>query len=222
MHDHSHHHHHHHQSLSFENKTKWVVLISFTTMILEIVFGYITNSLALLADGWHMGSHTIALGLTWIAYRISRHWQTKQLKKYNSERLLSLAGYTNAIILLVVALFMINETIERFLNPHTIHFGTAIWIAVIGLMVNGVSALILNSGHGEKDNNLKAAYIHLLSDAITSISAILALIAGKYWGLVWLDGLSAIICSFIIGKWAIDLIATSGKSLLMNHEEHSH
>lgn len=204
-----HHHHHHH-----EKRTRLVVLLSAVTMALEIGFGYYTKSMALLADGWHMGSHVFALGLSWMAYYYARRHEKNTRFVSGTKKILALAAYTSALFLLVIAVLMIIESVSRFFEPLPVRFEEAIIISIIGLSVNGISALLLHHKHEHSDHNIKAAYIHVLADMLTSFIAIIALTGGLFFGIYALDAAGGLIGSVIIIKWAIDLIKSSGKELL--------
>ncbi len=168
-------------------------------MVLEIFGGWIFNSMALLADGWHMSSHMVALGLAYFAYRMARHYAHDKRFSFGTWKIEILAGYSSAIILMVVAILMGIQSIDRLMNPVNIHYNEAIPIAVVGLLVNIVCAWLLHDGgdhhHGHDDHhhdhhhdlNQKAAFIHVVADAVTSVLAIVALIAGKYFGWNFLD-----------------------------------
>lgn len=196
-----------------ENRTKIVVIITAITMIVEILFGYTTNSMALLADGWHMASHVFALGLTWIAYFVSRKYSNTKNHSFNKNKLLSLSGFTSAIILFIVAIVMTIESITRLINPAEIKFSEAIIVATIGFIVNLISALFLHDGHNH-DHNIRSAYLHVLADGLTSLTAIIALIIGMIWNIYWLDCISGILSSVVITKWAVELMWGSGKDLI--------
>lgn len=183
-------------------------------MVVEILFGIWTNSMALLADGIHMGSHVLAIGLTWAAYVVVRRLSRRATFKGNTAKILSLSGYSSGLMLLIFAVVILVEAIQRFFNPSTIHFGEAILVAVIGLIVNIVCAFILHHEHEHTDHNIRAAYLHVIADALTSVTAIAGLSAAWLWNIVWLDALGAIISSFVIIKWSIGLLKDSGKSLL--------
>jgi cation diffusion facilitator family transporter len=210
-HEHSHSHSHTHAN---ERKTRLVVYLTAITMVLEIVFGYYTNSMALLADGFHMSTHAFALGLAWIAYVISRKYSNHSKFSFSRDKLLALSGYSSAIFLLIIAVLMAVESISRLLNPLVIKFGEAIFVAAIGLAVNIISALILHHDEHHADHNIRAAYLHVLADALTSVTAIVALIGGMIWSIYSLDAISGILSSIIITKWSIDLIRNSGKDLI--------
>ena len=200
--------------LQNERKTLLVVVLTAVTMVVEISFGYYTNSMALLADGFHMSSHTFALGLTWIAYVVTRRYSDSKKVTFHKDKLLALSGFSSAIILQLVAVIMAIESIGRLLHPLHIKFGDAIFVAVIGLIVNAVSAVVLHHDHEHRDHNIRAAYLHVLADGLTSITAIIALLAGMYFNLYSFDAISGIISSVVITKWSIDLIRDSGKVLI--------
>lgn len=197
-----------------ERKTRLVVILTAVTMVVEIGFGYYTNSMALLADGFHMSSHAFALGLSWIAYVAARKYSNTGRISFHKDKLLALSGFTSAIILQVVAVIMAYEAVRRLIHPLPIKFGEAIFVAVIGLIVNALSAFFLHHDHEHRDHNIRAAYVHVLADGLTSITAILALLAGMYLNLFSFDAISGIISSFVITKWSVDLIRDSGKELI--------
>jgi cobalt-zinc-cadmium efflux system protein len=219
-------HSHSHDELSVrqlhQKKTTIVILISFIVMIVEIVFGYTTGSMSLLGDGFHMSTHVFAIGLSWLAYRLVEKFKDDKKLKHGTSKFLPLAGYTSAFFLIFVVIFMIKEAFERLVSPEIISFNEAIIVAVIGLVVNLVCAVILHSDHLEHDHNIKGAYLHVLSDAVTSVMAIIALLCAKYYNVVWLDPIMAIISSVIIFKWAYSLIIKSAKKLIDYEEEHAH
>lgn len=199
----------------FERKTLWVVLITAMAMVVEIISGLVTGSMALLADGIHMGSHVLAIGLAWIAYVFVR--KISGNSKYNnnsSDRILSLSGYTSGLLLLIFALFIIVQAVKRFIVPVEIEYKEAIIVAIAGLIVNIVSAFLLHHDKEEADNNIKAAYIHVLADAVTSLSAIIGLTAAMIWDISYVDTIAAVISSFVIIKWATGLLKDSGKVLI--------
>ena len=196
-----------------ETRTKLVVLITSVTMVLEIVFGYWTNSMALLADGWHMATHVLALGLTWLAYFVARKYSNTEKYKFDGKKLLSLSGFMSAIALLLVAVFVSVESVSRLLNPLEIQFHEAIIVAVLGLIVNLMSAFILHGGRND-DHNIGAAYFHVLADALTSIAAIAALTAGIVWKIYWMDCVAGIVGAIVITKWALSLMWNAGKELI--------
>ncbi len=217
-HDHSHEHTHEHShddhSGEHEVRTRWVVYLTAGTMVVEIFFGYWTNSMALLADGYHMASHVFALGLSWAAYIIARKYSQSEKCSFEKSKLLALSGFTSAIVLIVIAVIMATESVDRFFNPVEIKFGEAIFVAVIGLIVNALSALFLHHGHEHHDHNIRSAYLHVLADGLTSVTAIIALTAGMLYNLYSLDSISGIISSVVITKWSYGLIKGSGKDLI--------
>lgn len=199
---------------SHERKTLLVVYLTAATMVAEIGFGYYTHSMALLVDGWHMSSHTLALGLSWIAYALSRKHRDDPSFRQGTDKILALSGYTSALFLQAIAVWMAIASVERFFNPVQIKFHEAIFVAVIGLIVNGLSAMVLHHKKEHSDHNIRSAYLHVLADGLTSMTAIVALTAGMYWKLYALDPISGIISSAIITRWAIQLAIHSGKDLL--------
>ena len=204
---------HEHLELS-ETKTRWVLMLTVATMILEIVFGYYANSMALTAEGWHMSTHVFAMGLTWLAYFFTRKYSQHETISFHTEKLLSLSGFTSAIILQVIALVMAFESVERLIHPLPIKFSEAIFVAIIGLIVNAISAKLLHHDHNHGDHNIRAAYIHVLADGLTSLTAIIALSIGLYYNIYWLDAVSGLIGSIVITSWAIQLIKGSGSRLI--------
>jgi len=190
------------------------VLLTAVTMLVEISTGLATHSMALLADGIHMGSHVLALGLSWLAYVFVRRVSSNDKYQVSSDRILSLSGYTSGLLLLIFALFIIIQAADRFINPVTIEFRQAIIIAFIGLFVNIVSAILLHHDHEESDQNIKAAYLHVIADALTSVSAIIGLTAAMIWDITYVDTIAAIVSSLVIIKWAVGLLRESGRTLI--------
>lgn len=196
-------------------KTELVILVTILTMIGEIYFGFVTNSMALLADGFHMGTHAFALLLTLVVCYFAIKFKEKE------ETINALGGYTSAILLGLTSLGIIWESVERFIHPLNISFSEAILVAIIGLIINTLCIFLMGDSHNhaghhhEHENlNYKAAYMHILADAFTSILAISALFMGKYFGLVLLDPIIGLLGGFVIAKWSIDLLKKSGKILL--------
>ncbi|HCC30994.1 MAG TPA: cation transporter, partial [Marinilabiliales bacterium] len=173
-----------------------------------------TNSMALLADGIHMGSHVLAIGLSWVAYIIVRKVSANSSYKGNSNKILALSGYSSGLMLLIFAFVILYEATGRIMNPTAILYKEAILVAVIGLVVNIACAFLLHHEHEHSDHNIKAAYLHVIADALTSVTAIIGLTAAMIWNIVWLDALGAIISSFVIIKWSVGLLKESGKVLL--------
>jgi cation diffusion facilitator family transporter len=207
-----------------ERNTKRVIWLTLFMMIIEISAGYLFGSMALLADGWHMGTHAVALGITVIAYYYARRHSDNPDYSFGTGKVGVLGGFASAVVLAVVALFMGAESIKRLVNPLPIHFNEAIVVAALGLIVNVVSAFLLQAkpDHGHKhatnkmhhDHNLRAAYLHVLADALTSLLAIIALTAGKALGWVWMDPIMGIVGALIITKWSYGLLVDTGKVLL--------
>ncbi len=197
-----------------ENKTMWVVLLTALTMVVEIFFGLITKSMALLADGIHMGSHVLAIGLSWVAYIIVRKVSASDQFKGNSDKILSLSGYSSGLMLLIFAVVIMVEAIKRFYNPVEIVYKEAILVATIGLIVNILSAFLLHHEHEHSDHNIRAAYLHVIADALTSLSAIIGLTAAMIWNIPFIDTIAAIVSSLVIIKWSVELLKDSGKALL--------
>ncbi len=207
-----------------ERRARIVLVLTLVMMVIELITGYATGSLALTADGWHMGSHAAALGIAAFAYAFSRQHVDNVRFTFGTGKVGPLAGYTSALFLSGIALFMVGQSLERLVRPVPVQFDEAILVAVIGLVVNLVCAAILGH-HGEDlaeasehphrhDHNLYAAYLHVLADALTSVLAIVALTSGKYLGWTWMDPLMGIVGAVVIGQWSISLLRNSGHVLL--------
>ena len=207
---------------SGEFRTFIVIAITSTMMLVEIVAGLAFGSMALLADGLHMGSHTIALSINAFAYVYARRNANNERYSFGTGKVNTLGGYTGAILLAVVASMMAWESVERLIAPISIAFNQAIIVAVLGLVVNGASVFILgiNQGHGHEhehhrhDHNLRSAYFHVLADAITSLLAIFALLVGKYFGAVWMDSLMGLVGAALVARWSLGLLKSTGVILL--------
>jgi len=213
-----------------ERRTRLVVLLTATMMVVEIAAGYLFGSMALLADGWHMGTHVAALAISLFAYRYARQHADNPAYSFGTGKVSALGGFASAVALAVVALLMGMESVHRLLVPETIHFDQAILVASIGLAVNLVSAWLLQGGHdhhhhhpaGEAhrhehhhhDHNLRAAYLHVIADALTSLLAIVALIAGKYFGWVWMDACMGLVGAALITRWGYGLLKETSGVLL--------
>ncbi|MCF5708282.1 CDF family Co(II)/Ni(II) efflux transporter DmeF [Pseudomonas syringae] len=210
-------------------RTLWVVALTFVMMLVEIVAGYITGSMALLADGLHMATHAGALGIAAGAYAFARRNAHNRRFSFGTGKVGDLAGFASALILAMVSLGIGVESLIRLFQPTTVAFGEATVIAVIGLAVNVLSAVLLSGGHGHAhghpdhghshdhhhgDNNFRSAYLHVMADALTSVLAIAALLAGRYLGWVWLDPLMGIVGACVIARWAYGLIKDSSRVLL--------
>lgn len=216
----SYNHNFHSANLTAKKNTLYAMIITISMMIAEIIGGIYFNSMALLADGWHMSSHALALGLAYFAYIMSNRYKSDARFSFGTYKMEILASYTSALSLLVIAFLMIYHSILKFINPESIAYKEAILIAIIGLMVNLICAWLLRSSHDHHHNhhhddlNLKAAYIHVLTDALTSILAIVALGFGLLFGAGFLDPLMGIIGAILVLVWAIGLLKQSGKILL--------
>ncbi len=227
-----------------ERGTRLVMWITALMMVVEIGAGWWFNSMALLADGWHMSSHALAIGLSAFAYAAARKYAKDPRFAFGTWKIEILAGYTSAVSLLGIAALMATSSIERFFAPSPIHYQEAIAIAVLGLVVNVVCAFILGGahhhghghghhhghdhhghghGHGHHhdhdhghhhDLNLKSAYVHVIADAATSVLAIAALFGGLFFGWAWLDPLMGIVGAVLVAVWAKNLIVDTGKVLL--------
>lgn len=206
-----------------ERRTRSVVLITAVMMVIEIAAGTIYGSMALLADGWHMATHVAAFGITLSAYQYARRHARSPRFSFGTGKVSVLGGFASAVALAIVALYMGVESLSRFFNPHEIHYREAIVVAVAGLAVNVVCGVILHErddhadhahAHAHADHNLRAAYFHVLADALTSVLAIAALTAGKYSGWVWLDPLIGLVGAGVITRWALGLLRETSSVLL--------
>jgi len=233
-------HHHNHFTLQHDHafgqdqkrpgevRTIIVIVITGIMMVVEIAAGMLFGSMALLADGLHMASHAGALSINVFAYIYARRHALDDRYTFGTGKVNALGGFTGAILLSVFALIMVWESVDRFINPVKIAFNQAIFVAVIGLMVNGASVFILDyrrSGqfpdlddplnpHHYQDHNLKAAYLHVLADALTSLLAIFALLTAKYLGLVWMDPLMGIVGAILVFRWSVGLVRDTSGVLL--------
>jgi len=203
-----------------EQRTRRVLILTAVTMTVEVAAGLAYGSMALLADGWHMATHVAAFVITMVAYRFARRHATSKDFAFGPGKVSVLAGFASAIALVVVALFMVIESLQRLLSPQVIHFNEAMLVAALGLAVNIISAFLLRDhhdhhhGHHHHDHNLKAAYLHVLADTLTSLLAIGALLFGKYLGWHWLDPLIGMAGAAVIVRWAFGLLRETGFILL--------
>jgi cation diffusion facilitator family transporter len=224
-----------------EHRTWLVVALTVVMMIGEIVGGTWYGSMALVADGWHMATHAAALGIAALAYRYARKHAQNPDFSFGTGKVGELAGFASAITLAVVAILICWEALHKLVSPGRIDFDQAGLIAIVGLLVNFVSALLLRDDHHHhhghshdhdhdhdhdedehvgaghdhaRDTNLHAAYVHVLADALTSVLAILGLLAGKYLGWVWMDALIAVVGALVIAQWSISLMREAGRSLI--------
>ncbi|MGM0418346.1 MAG: CDF family Co(II)/Ni(II) efflux transporter DmeF [Thermodesulfobacteriota bacterium] len=209
-----------------------VMVLTAVTMIGEIAAGIIFGSMALLADGWHMGTHLFALSVTAFAYYYAKKHNNNPEFSFGTGKVGALGGFASSILLALAALAMFFEGTRRLISPQEIHYTQAAIVAVIGLIVNVVSAFLLHQddGHGHShnhtdhenhnhshqghDHNLKAAYLHVIADALTSVLAIFALLAGRFFGLAFLDPVIGMLGGFVILKWALNLLTDTAKILL--------
>lgn len=202
---------------SAEHRTLIVIVITLVTMTVEIAAGIAFGSMALLADGLHMGSHASALAISVFAYRYTRTHAKDARFNFGTGKVNSLAAFASATMLALFALVMVWESIGRFISPVAIGFNQAILVAVLGLIVNGGCLAILG-GHGHshehKDHNLRSAYLHVLADALTSVLAIFALLAGKYLGQRWLDPFMGLVGATLVVRWSWGLLRSSARVLL--------
>ena len=212
-----------------ERRTRQVMWLTAAMMVVEIVAGTVFGSMALLADGWYMSSHALSLGVSAGAYALARRHARDPRFSFGTWKIEVLGGYTSAVFLLGVAGYMGFESMRRLFVPAPIHYGEAIPIAVLGLVVNVVSAWLLSAGthghqhdhghshghdHGHHDLNLRAAYLHVIADAATSVLAIAALAGGLWLGLDWLDPVMGLVGTVLVGRWAIGLLRDTGLVLL--------
>ena len=211
-----------------QKKILIATILTGVMMVFEIFGGWFFNSMALLADGWHMSSHMLALGLAYFAYKMARKYARDQRFCFGTWKIEILAGYSSAILLMVVAVFMGVQSIERLFNPVNIHYNEAISIAIVGLIVNFICAWLLRENghhhhhhsHDDHDLNQKAAFLHVVADAVTSVLAIIALFAGKYFGWDFLDAILGIVGAVLVAQWSWGLIRETGKTLLDAEMEH--
>jgi cation diffusion facilitator family transporter len=229
------------QIRSGERRTLVVIVITASMMVVEIVAGIAFGSMALTADGIHMGSHMVGLGISFLAYIYARKYAHDKRYSFGTGKVNALAGYSSAMILVFIALFMAYESVVRIINPVSIEYNQAIIVALIGLVVNGASMFILGEqdhSHVQKtgdhtdndhadhhpvhvgdgdDHNLKAAYIHVLTDALTSVLAIIALLAAKYFRLVWMDPVMGIVGAILVIRWSVGLIQGTTR-IILDHQ----
>lgn len=222
-----------------ESRTLIVIAITFAMMVVEITAGIAYGSMALLADGLHMGSHAVALGINFFAYVYARRHAHNERYSFGTGKVNTLGGYTGAILLALFAAMMAWESVLRLISPVSIAFNQAIFVAVLGLIVNGASVFILgvdhhhdhdhdhHHGHDHShhnhddhhddhhhDHNLKSAYLHVLADALTSLLAIFALLIGKYLGWIWMDPIMGIVGAILVARWSWGLLKSTSAILL--------
>ena len=204
------------QKRAGELRTIIVIIITTSMMIIEITTGLVFGSMALLADGLHMASHAIALTINAFAYIYARRHAHDTRYSFGTGKVNALGGFAGALLLAIFALIMVWESVERFINPVEIAYNQAIMVAILGLIINGASVFIL--GH---DHNLRAAYLHVLADALTSLLAIVALFIAKYIGLVWMDPLMGVVGAILVSRWSLSLLNSTSVVLLDKQEPKS-
>ena len=210
-----------------ERRTWWVIGLTASMMVIEIAAGLMYGSMALLADGWHMGTHAAALGVTVFAYVFARRHADDRRYSFGTGKVGALGGFASAVGLAVVALLVFGESAKRLATPAAIHFDQAIAVACVGLVVNLACALLLGGDHHDHDHdddhhdhhhhhdhNLRGAYLHVLADALTSVLAIAALTAGKFLGWTWMDALMGIVGAVVIARWSYGLLRDTSGVLL--------
>jgi cation diffusion facilitator family transporter len=223
-------------------RTWFVVCLTLAMMVAEIAGGTVFGSMALIADGWHMSTHALALGIAALAYRFARRHQHDPRFSFGTGKMGELAAFTSAIVLMLIAVYILAESVARLRAPVAIHFNEATWIALLGLIVNLVSAALLfnSEAHGHDhghthdddhdharghddgsdhhllkgDTNIQAAFVHVLADALTSVLAIAALLGGRFFGWIWLDPVIGIVGAVVIISWGVGLLRTAGSVLL--------
>jgi cation diffusion facilitator family transporter len=231
----SHHHVFGEDSHAAERSTRAVMWITAAMMVVEIFAGWWFNSMALLADGWHMSSHAMAIGLSAFAYAAARQYARDPRFAFGTWKIEILGGFASAIALMGVAALMVFSSVERLFSPQPIHYQEAMMVAVVGLIVNIVCAMILGGAHDHHDHdhdhaehghhhhqdlNLKSAYVHVIADAATSVLAITALAGGWFYGWSWLDPMMGIVGAGLVAIWAKNLITETGKVLLDREMDH--
>lgn len=225
-----------------ERRTRVVLYVTVVMMVVEIIAGWWFNSMALLADGWHMSSHAIAIGLSSWAYALARRHVGDARYAFGTWKIEVLGGYSSAVLLLGVAAIMVFHSLERLLNAQPIHYREALPVACLGLLVNLVCAVILaragghhdhhghdhhghdhghhHAHHGHADLNLRSAYVHVVADAMTSVLAIAALVGGMVYGWSWLDPAMGVVGAVLVALWARRLLIDSGAVLLDREMDH--
>jgi cation diffusion facilitator family transporter len=210
-----------------ERRTVLVILLTTGMMAIEVFAGIVLGSMALLADGLHMASHAVALGVNAFAYRHARCHAHDRRYSFGTGKVNALGGFSGAVLLAVFALLMVWQSFDRLIQPVAILFDQAILVAVLGLAVNGISVVLLGGEgfadaedhiHGHRhDHNLRSAYLHVMADALTSVLAIVALVAAKYWGFAWMDPAMGIVGAAVVSRWSYGLLRDTG-SILLDHQ----
>jgi len=217
-------------------RTLWVVALTALMMVGEIAAGIVFNSMALLADGFHMATHAGALAVAAAAYAFARRHAADRRFSFGTGKVGDLSGFASALVLALVALGIATESVGRLFDPAPVDFGEATLVAILGLVVNVASVFLLSGGHSHghqhdhdhdhghdhahHDNNLRSAFAHVLADALTSVLAIVALLAGRYLGWVWLDPVMGIVGGLVIALWAWNLMRDTAAVLLDTSDPH--
>ena len=208
-------------SAAAERSTRAVMWITAAMMVIEIWAGWAFNSMALLADGWHMSSHALAIGLSAFAYLAARRYADDARFAFGTWKIEILGGFSSALLLLGIAALMAFGSVERLVQPQAIDFGQAIPVAALGLVVNIVCAVILERGHDHRhDLNLRSAYLHVVADAATSVLAVVALAGGMLWGWNWLDPAMGLVGAALVAAWAWGLMRSTAQVLLDREMDH--
>lgn len=218
-------------------RTRWVVVLTATMMAVEIVAGWLTGSMALLADGFHMATDAAAIGVAAFAYSYARRHAANPRYSFGTGKVGDLAGFASSLVLAIASLGIAAESVARLVQRPQIDFASALPVAVIGLVVNLASAALLSHGHhghshdhghghdhghhhADRDHNYRAVYLHVLSDALVSVLAIAALLAGRYLGIAWLDAVMGLVGSLVIARWSWSLMKESAAVLLDTTDTH--
>lgn len=201
-----------------EKKVRFVILVTILVIVIELIIGLNSKSLAIISDSIHMSSHIIILGINWAAYILIRKLSYKGITTYNSDKILSLFGFTGGLFLYGAAFMIIAESFEHIGNSseHITNYKYAIVIAIIGLITNLICAIIMHNKNGKVDYNSRVVYLHLLTDVITKFGAIIGLISDMLWNILWIDTFIAIISAIITVNWAKKLLIETGKILTKN------
>lgn len=210
---------------SGESRTLLVIALTAAMMVVEIIAGILFGSMALLADGLHMASHASALAINVFAYVYARRHAGDTRYSFGTGKVNALGGFTGAVLLVIFAVMMAGESVKRLLFPMEIIFDQAIFVAMIGLIVNGASVFVLGEGDSHEnhpsadaahhhDHNLRSAYLHVLADALTSLLAIFALLTAKYFGWIWMDALMGIVGAILVSRWSLGLLRATNSVLL--------
>ncbi len=212
-------------------RTRWVVALTMSMMVIEIAAGWWTGSMALLADGFHMATDAAAIGVAAFAYRYARAHVANPRYSFGTGKVGDLAGFASSLVLAMASLGIAAESVMRLFDQQVIDFGSALPVAVVGLFVNLASVALLSGGHNhhhgkdhdhghQHDHNYRAVYLHVLSDAMVSVMAISALLAGRYLGIVWLDPVMGIVGSLVIARWSWSLMKDTAATLLDTTDAH--